>query len=172
MKTSEQIRAGTVAIVGAGPGGATLGRLLQMRGFNVKVFERDASATARPQGGSLDLRPDSGQRAIDAAGLGDEFARFSRDEAKAFKMIDSQGNEMPGMGEETHEDAGPEIDRKDLRQLLIDSLAPGPSPGAILSKRFIPKRTEGGGWSSRTRRLSLPISWWAPTASAPRSAAA
>ena len=125
MKTSEQIRAGTVAIVGAGPGGATLGRLLQMRGFNVKVFERDASATARPQGGSLDLRPDSGQRAIDAAGLGDEFARFSRDEAKAFKMIDSQGNEMPGMGEETHEDAGPEIDRKDLRQLLIDSLAPG-----------------------------------------------
>ena len=125
MKTSEQIRAGTVAIVGAGPGGATLGRLLQMRGFNVKVFERDASATARPQGGSLDLRPDSGQRAIDAAKLSDVFARFSRDEAKAFKMIDSDGNEMPGMGEETHEDAGPEIDRKDLRQLLIDSLAPG-----------------------------------------------
>ena len=125
MTTFEQIRAGTVAIVGAGPGGATLGRLLQMRGLNVKVFERDASATARPQGGSLDLRPDSGQRAIDAAGLGDVFARFSRDEAKAFKMIDSQGVEMPGMGKETHEDAGPEIDRKDLRRLLLDSLAPG-----------------------------------------------
>ena len=125
MKTSEKIQAGMVAIVGAGPGGATLGRLLQIRGFNVKVFERDASATARPQGGSLDLRPDSGQRAIDAAGLGDVFARVSRDEAKAFKMIDSQGNEMPGMGEETHKDAGPEIDRKDLRQLLLDSLAPG-----------------------------------------------
>ena len=125
MKTSEELRAGMIAIVGAGPGGATLARLLQLRGYTVRIFERDASATARPQGGSLDLRPDSGQRAIDAAGLGDVFARFSRDEAKAFKMIDSQGNEMPGMGEETHEDAGPEIDRKDLRQLLLDSLAPG-----------------------------------------------
>ena len=125
MRTHEQIRAGTVAIVGAGPGGATLARLLNMRGFNVRVFERDASATSRPQGGSLDLRPDSGQRAIDAAELGDVFSRASRDEAKAFRMIDSQGAEMPGMGEETHEDAGPEIDRKDLRQLLLDSLAPG-----------------------------------------------
>ena len=126
MKSSERLRAdGSIAIVGAGPGGATLARLLQMRGFKVRVYERDASATARPQGGSLDLRPDSGQRAIDAAGLGDVFARVSRDEAKAFKMVDSQGDELPGMGEETHEDAGPEIDRKDLRQLLLDSLAPG-----------------------------------------------
>lgn len=126
MKSPGDLRAnGLVAIVGAGPGGATLARLLQLRGFTVQVFERDASATARAQGGSLDLRPDSGQRAIDAAGLVDVFARFSRDEAKAFRMIDSQGNELPGMGEETHEDAGPEIDRKDLRQLLLDSLAPG-----------------------------------------------
>jgi len=125
MKSLEGLRAnGFVAIVGAGPGGATLARLMQLRGFTVQVFERDASATVRPQGGSLDLRPDSGQRAIDAAGLADVFARFSRDEAEAFRMIDSLGNELPGMGEETHEDAGPEIDRKDLRQLLLDSLAP------------------------------------------------
>ena len=125
MMSSEDLRTGgLVAVVGAGPAGATLARLLQMRGFTVRVIERDASSTARPQGGSLDLRPDSGQRAIDAAELGDVFARFSRDQAKAFRMIDSQGNEVPGMGEETHEDAGPEIDRKDLRQLLLDSLGP------------------------------------------------
>jgi 2-polyprenyl-6-methoxyphenol hydroxylase-like FAD-dependent oxidoreductase len=125
MMAFENLRTdGLIAIAGGGPGGATLARLLQLRGFNVKVFERDASATARPQGGSLDLRPDSGQRAIDAAGLNDVFARFSREEAKAFRMIDAQGNELPGMGEETHEEAGPEIDRKDLRQLLLDALAP------------------------------------------------
>ena len=126
MKSSEHLRTGgLVAIVGAGPGGATLARLLQMRGFTVQVLERDASATARPQGGSLDLRPDSGQRAIGEAGLAEVFARSSRNEAKAFRMIDSQGHELPGMGEGTHEDAGPEIDRGDLRQLLLDSLPPG-----------------------------------------------
>ena len=125
MNSPDDLRRGLVAIVGAGPGGATLARLLHMRGFNARVFERDASPTARPQGGSLDLRPDAGQRAIDAAGLGDVFARRSRSEAKAFRMIDSEGRDMPGMGEETHQDAGPEIDRGDLRQLLLDSLPPG-----------------------------------------------
>jgi len=90
MKSFEHLRAdGLIAIAGAGPGGATLARLLQMRGFTVKVFERDASRSARSQGGSLDLRPDSGQRAIDAAEVGDVFAGFSRDEVKAFRMVDS-----------------------------------------------------------------------------------
>ena len=126
MTTARQLRsAGLVAVVGAGPSGATLARLLQMRGFRVRVFERDASSTARPQGGSLDLRPDSGQRAISAAGLADAYAHYSREAAKAFRMIDAQGQEMPGIGEETHEDAGPEIDRGDLRQLLLDALEPG-----------------------------------------------
>ena len=101
-----------------------LARLLQGRGFNVSVFERDASATARPQGGSLDLRADSGQRAVDAAGLTAEFASVSREDAKAFRMLDPQGTEMPGAGAETHEDPGPEVDRADLRRLLLEALAP------------------------------------------------
>ena len=53
-----------IAIVGAGPAGLTLARLLQMKGGTVKVFELDASATARDQGGELDLHEDSGQVAI------------------------------------------------------------------------------------------------------------
>jgi len=101
-----------------------LARLLQTRGLSVKVFERDASPTSRTQGGSLDLRPDSGQRAIRAAGLLEVFERTSRSDAKAFKLIDSQGNVIPGAGEETYEDAGPEIDRGDLRRLLLESLVP------------------------------------------------
>ena len=125
MICQELQNAGTVALIGAGPAGATLARLLQLQNFNVTVFERDASSAARSQGGSLDLRPDSGQKAVDAAGLTEAFAALSRDEAKAFEMRDSQGSVQPGAGEETHEDAGPEIDRGDLRQLLLDSLAPG-----------------------------------------------
>ncbi|MFP3836025.1 NAD(P)-binding protein, partial [Chryseobacterium sp. SIMBA_028] len=31
-----------IAIIGGGPGGLTLARLLQMKGGDVKVYERDA----------------------------------------------------------------------------------------------------------------------------------
>lgn len=124
MNCGELRTGGTVAIVGAGPAGAALARLLQMRGFSVQVFERDASPTSRPQGGSLDLRADAGQKAVDAAGLTEAFGRVARDEAKSFKMLDSRGVAYPdGGGEETHEDPGPEVDRGDLRALLLDSLA-------------------------------------------------
>ncbi|MBC7999548.1 MAG: FAD-dependent monooxygenase [Leptolyngbya sp.] len=124
MMTCDELRtAGTVAVVGAGPAGATLARLLQKKGFTVKVFERDASPSARPQGGSLDLRKSAGQLAVDEAGLTKTFERFSRIEAKEFKMLDSNGNPHPVGDGGTHEDAGPEIDRGDLRQLLLDSLS-------------------------------------------------
>lgn len=86
------------------------------------VFERDASATSRPQGGSLDLRPGYAQREVDAAGLAVVFRAQSRSEASASRMIDPTGKELPGVGG-THEEAGPEIDRGDLRRLLFDSLA-------------------------------------------------
>ena len=119
------LEGGSVVIVGAGPAGTTLARLLHRKGCCVRVLERDASPTARPQGGSLDLRPDSGQLAIDAAGLGAEFRRRSREDAKTFRMIGSDGVALPGMGGETHENAGPEIDRGDLRAMLLDALPPG-----------------------------------------------
>lgn len=90
MMTCQELRDhGSVVIVGAGPGGATLARLLNQKGYSVRVLERDGSPTARPQGGSLDLRPDSGQLAINEAGLGEDFKRRSRDDAKAFRMISS-----------------------------------------------------------------------------------
>lgn len=129
MRTCEELRTnGTVAVVGAGPAGSTLARLLQVRGCAVTVYERDDSPTARPQGGSLDLRKAGGQRAIERAGLTEAFRRHSRDDAKAFRMLDSHGDPHPsaGAGEaETHADARSEIDRGDLRVLLLDSLAPG-----------------------------------------------
>jgi 2-polyprenyl-6-methoxyphenol hydroxylase-like FAD-dependent oxidoreductase len=126
MMTCQELQTkGKVAIVGGGPAGATLARLLQMRGVSVNVFERDASPTSRPQGGSLDLRRDAGQRAVDAAGLTEAFQGASRSEAKIFKMLDPEGRPHPAGEGGTHDDAGPEIDRGDLRQLLLDSLTPG-----------------------------------------------
>lgn len=80
-----------IAVVGAGPAGLALARLLQVRGVEATVYERDAGPDARRQGGSLDLRPDSGRRAIRAAGLEEVFARASREEAKAFRLMTSQG---------------------------------------------------------------------------------
>ncbi|NMF63471.1 FAD-dependent oxidoreductase [Brasilonema octagenarum] len=125
MKSCEELRdGGKVAIVGAGPAGTMLARLLQTQGFSVKVFERDASPTARSQGGSLDLRKNAGQRAMKQAGLMEEFRRLSRSDAKAFKMLDSRGKPHPAGEAGTHEEAGPEIDRGDLRQMLLGSLAP------------------------------------------------
>lgn len=124
MKSCKELRdGGKVAIVGAGPAGTMLARLLQTQGFSVKVFERDASPTSRSQGGSLDLRQNAGQRAIEQAGLIEEFRRLSRSDAKAFKMLDSQGKPHPAGEAGTHEEAGPEIDRGDLRQMLLGSLA-------------------------------------------------
>ena len=58
-----------IAIVGGGPGGLTLARLLQQGGANVTVYERDQSRSARVQGSALDLHEDSGLAALGAAGL-------------------------------------------------------------------------------------------------------
>ena len=49
----------TVAILGAGPVGLTMARLLQQQGVAVTVYERDASAQARVWGGTLDLHAET-----------------------------------------------------------------------------------------------------------------
>lgn len=62
-----------VAIIGGGPGGLTLARLLQEKGVDVKVYERDENREVRQQGSTLDLHDDTGLKAINKAGLIDEF---------------------------------------------------------------------------------------------------
>lgn len=58
----------TIAIVGGGPGGLLLARLLQQEGIPVNVYERDRDRFARQQGATLDLHMATGLKAITAAG--------------------------------------------------------------------------------------------------------
>lgn len=113
-----------IAIIGGGPSGLTLARLLQMKGGNVQVFELDASQTARDQGGELDLHEDSGQVAIRSAGLMEQFLKVSRPEAQVSRVYDKQGALHMEIGVADEKITRPEIERRALRDLLVNSLAP------------------------------------------------
>ena len=115
-----------IAIVGGGPGGLTLARLLQQRGALVSVYERDQSRSARVQGSALDLHEDSGLAALEAAGLMDAFWANHRPDLDRLRLTDDQGTvlhdhsrQISGAGKR------PEIERGPLRDLLLDSLKPG-----------------------------------------------
>jgi len=58
-----------VAVIGAGPVGLTMARLLQQNGANITVYERDRDPEARIWGGTLDLHKGSGQEARVTANL-------------------------------------------------------------------------------------------------------
>ena len=64
-----------VAIIGGGPGGLTLARLLQLKDVDVKVYERDLNKNARVQGSPLDLHEESGLAALRKANLLEEFKK-------------------------------------------------------------------------------------------------
>lgn len=113
-----------IAIVGAGPGGLTLARILQIRGIATTVYEREASRNARGQGGSLDLHVDSGQRAMREAGLEAEFLKIARPESQAFRIVDKHGKAVFDWAANPGQMPRPEVDRTALRDVLLDSVRP------------------------------------------------
>ena len=120
-----------IAIIGGGPGGLTLARLLQLKGANVKVYERDVNATVRIQGGALDLHAESGLAALAKAGLMEEFKLNYRPGAELVRVVDSQcvihadEHTIGSTGKFGDEHYRPEIDRGPLRDILLNSLQPG-----------------------------------------------
>jgi 2-polyprenyl-6-methoxyphenol hydroxylase-like FAD-dependent oxidoreductase len=118
-----------IAIVGAGHGGLTLARILHLHGIPAAVFEREAFSSVRPQGGSLDMHPESGQFAIRCAELSDQFKRIARYEDQESRIYDKDGNLLFVDADVTGKDR-PEVDRGQLRQMLLDSLPRVSSAGA------------------------------------------
>lgn len=114
-----------IAVIGGGPGGLALARVLQCRGVSCTVFERDGSVVARPQGGTLDMQAASGQVALRTAGLLAEFLARSRPEGQDSRMLDKTGQVMLEHNAAPDDTDKPEIDRGQLRELLLDALAPG-----------------------------------------------
>ncbi len=110
-----------VAIIGAGPVGLTMARLLQQKGIEVTVYERDKDAQTRIWGGTLDLHMGSGQEAMKKAGLLENYYKMAKPMGRT--IADTEGNVLfskKSAPEEQYDN--PEINRNDLRQLLLDSL--------------------------------------------------
>jgi len=131
-----------IAIVGGGPGGLTLARLLQQAGVDVSVYERDAHENARPKGATLDLHEESGLRALRQAGLIAGFEANYRPGADKMHLMDLHANSII---EETeaNDRSRPEIDRGPLQKLLLGSLKPGT---VIWDSHFIGMTQQNGVW--------------------------
>ena len=122
--TSRTKSAPRVAIVGAGPGGLVLCRLLHLANVPFVLYEAEPSRTSREQGGSLDLHEKSGQLALHAAGLYSQWRKIARSEDDAMRMADKHGKLFLEEADE-NEHNRPEVDRVQLRALVLDSLPEG-----------------------------------------------
>jgi len=138
-----------IAIVGGGPGGLTLAKLLQLKGAAVKVYERDTDKYARVQGSPLDLHTESGLAALKQANLIEEFKKnymvgadkttIVNEQAEIF-YSDHQIEKKENFG---HEHFRPEIDRGVLRKILLESLE---ADTIVWNSHFLSMENNNDGW--------------------------
>ncbi|WP_415976112.1 FAD-dependent oxidoreductase [Rhodococcus sp. 077-4] len=111
----------SITIIGAGLGGLVLARVLHVHGIAATVYEADATADARTQGGQLDIHENDGQVALAAAGLTAQFRAIIHEGGEASRVLRPNGEALL---DEPDDGTGgrPEVLRGDLRRILLDSL--------------------------------------------------
>ena len=144
-----------IAIVGGGPGGLTLARILQMNNAAVTVYERDVNPEARVQGATLDLHEESGLKALEEAGLMDAFRASYRPGADRLRIVDKHAAIILDDHENGGEDRSrPEIDRGPLKEILLDSLEPDT---VVWDSQFVSMLPHQHGWQLTFKNGSTAI---------------
>lgn len=139
----------SIAIIGGGPAGLTLARLLLLKNAHVKVYERDFNKEARVQGSPLDMHEDSGLAALRKADLLDEFKKTYRPGADKTLIMNERAEILfSDHNTKPEEDFGaehfrPEIDRGPLRNMLLESLQP---ETVVWDSHFISMEPQNTGW--------------------------
>src|SRR5699024_6532056 len=117
-----------IAVIGGGPVGLTFAKLLQQANANVNVYEWDKDEFARIKGGTLDIHNDYEQIALEKAGLLSEYYKRTRPTGERSANIKAEIllDEFP---DKEHLYDKPEIDRNDLRKMLLENLKPNTKIG-------------------------------------------
>jgi len=131
-----------IAIIGAGPVGLTMAKLLQQKGIDVTVYERDTDPQARIWGGTLDLHKSSGQEAMKKAGLLQTYYDLAL--PMGINFADEHSNILSARNP-TPENKfdNPEINRNALRKMLLDSLK---SDTVIWDRKLTGLEEQNGKW--------------------------